>query len=59
MDNAQIGALVASFDTKDTAARDAAWQQLRDLGERVLLFFEEFFPRAKRFERDGTELASR
>ena len=50
MDNAQIGALVASFDTKDTAARDAAWQQLRGLGERVLPFFEEFFPRAKRFE---------
>jgi HEAT repeat protein len=50
MDDQTIRALVASFDTKDNAVRDAAWQQLRGLGERVLPFFEEFFPRARRLE---------
>ncbi|HBI44036.1 MAG TPA: hypothetical protein DDY78_14470 [Planctomycetales bacterium] len=50
MEDDEIRVLVASFDTKDKAARHAAWQQLRDLGDRVLAFFEEFFPFAKRHE---------
>src|SRR5262245_32541916 len=50
MDDVEVRALVTTLDTKDTAVRDAAWQQLRNLGERVLPFFEDFFPRAKRFE---------
>jgi hypothetical protein len=50
MNDHEIRALVAAFDAKDSATRDAAWQQLRDLGDRVLPFFEEFFPRASRLE---------
>lgn len=50
MADEEIRALVASFDTKDNAVRDAAWQRLRGLGERVLPHFEEFFSRAKRLE---------
>jgi HEAT repeat protein len=50
MEAVRIRSLVASFDTRDNAARDAAWRQLRDLGERLLPFFEEFFGRAKRLE---------
>jgi HEAT repeat protein len=50
MEDDNIRALVASFDTKDNAAREASWQQLRVLGERVLPFFEEFFQRAKKLE---------
>jgi hypothetical protein len=50
MSDDRIRALVASLDTKDNAVRDAARHQLREFGERVLPFFEEFFPRAKRLE---------
>jgi hypothetical protein len=50
MEDETIRALVASFDTRDSAVRDAAWEQLRGLGERVIPFFEDFFPRAKRLE---------
>jgi hypothetical protein len=50
MDDDEIRAVVASFDTKDNSAREAAWQRLRGLGERVLPFFEEFFQRANHLE---------
>jgi HEAT repeat protein len=50
MHEEEIRSLVARLDTKDSASRDATWEQLRPLGERVLPFFEEFFPHAKRLE---------
>lgn len=50
MDDHEARALVAAFDTKDNAARGAAWEKLRPLGERVLPFFEEFLPSARRLE---------
>jgi HEAT repeat protein len=50
MDDNEIRSLVTAFDTRDNAARDAVWQQLREFGERALPFFAELFPRAKRQE---------
>ncbi|MGI8979461.1 MAG: hypothetical protein ACR2FY_09560 [Pirellulaceae bacterium] len=50
MENGKIRDLVASFDTKDNSVRESAWQQLRELDEQVVPFFEEFFSRARRLE---------
>jgi hypothetical protein len=50
MNDDTIRALVARLDTKENSVRDEAWSQLRDLGERVMPFFEEFFPLAKKLE---------
>lgn len=50
MEDQEIQFLVASMDTKDNIARENAWLKLRDLGDRVAPFFEEFFPRAKKLQ---------
>src|SRR6266852_4989156 len=46
----EICSLVARLDTKNNADREAVWQELRPLGEGVLPYFAEFFPKAKRLE---------
>jgi len=48
MDDDQIRTLVARFDTNDNSVRNEAWQQLRELDERVVPFFEDFFGHAKK-----------
>jgi hypothetical protein len=50
MDEAQIRALVRQLDTKDGAAEDSAWTQLRPLGAAVIPYFLEFYPHAKLLE---------
>jgi hypothetical protein len=50
MDDPEIRLWVAAIDSKDSVARDAAWERLRGLEERLLPFLQEFFPRARRFE---------
>jgi HEAT repeat protein len=50
MQDQEIRDLVASMDTKDNAARENIWLKLRDLGNQIAPFFEEFFPQAKKLE---------
>jgi hypothetical protein len=48
MDEAQIKALVRQLDTKDRAAEETAWAQLRPLGIAVVPYLAEFYPDAKK-----------
>ncbi|WP_415878141.1 hypothetical protein [Methylomonas sp. TEB] len=50
MDDAQIGCLVAELETTKTSEEEAAWEQLRPLGPRVLPFLLEFYPRMKKWQ---------
>jgi len=47
MYDADLLALVASFNSKDPSIRDAVWQQLGELSERPLPLLEQLFHTAK------------
>jgi hypothetical protein len=46
----EIPGVLSRFDTKERAAREAAWSELRSVGERALPLIEEFWPKARRLE---------
>jgi hypothetical protein len=50
MSDDDIRKAVAALSSKSVAAEEAAWAQLRELGEQVLPFFEEVFASTKRLE---------
>jgi hypothetical protein len=50
MDDGQIRELVAALDTRRVQEEASAWTQLRPLGERVLPFLFEYFPRARTWQ---------
>src|SRR5579862_7688232 len=53
MDEAQIRILVKQLDTKDRSTEEAAWSQLRVLGDSVVPYLAEFYPIAKNSRGDG------
>ena len=50
MDEAHIRALVARLDTANPSDEEAAWSELRSLGERVVPYLADHFPRARRWQ---------
>ncbi len=50
MDDEQIRSLVRQLDTRDAAAQDIIWTQLRPLGEKVVEYLAEFYPKARTLE---------
>jgi hypothetical protein len=50
MNDIEIRALVAQLNVSSVDAEERAWEQLRPLGERIVPFLEEAFPRTKRWQ---------
>jgi hypothetical protein len=50
VDDDQVRRLVAALDTRRVHEEQSAWQQLRPLGERVVPFLLEYFPRARAWQ---------
>lgn len=46
----EIRECVTRLDTRDVVAADAAWSQLRPLGQAVVPYLREAYPRARRAE---------
>ena len=50
MDEQRIRELVQQFDTTSTVEIDAAWEELRELGEAVAPYLAEVYPRMRRWQ---------
>lgn len=50
METTELEILVGHLDTKNTSAAEAAWEQLRHLGEAVVPFLLAFYPRARTWQ---------
>jgi hypothetical protein len=50
MEEAEIRDLVRRLDTASVEAKDEAWEKLRPLGEAVVPYFAEFYPKARKWE---------
>jgi HEAT repeat protein len=50
MNDEQIRSLVRQLDTRDATAQDIIWTQLRPLGEKVVDYLAEFYPKAGTLE---------
>jgi len=48
MNEGKVRALVAAMDTANSAQAENAWSQLRDLGESVVPFLAEAYPRFRK-----------